>query len=88
MNTFSLALYLKKNSRFSLVDLAQKRKELEQLSHFDTCEMFETLKGYGVCSEETLKYILRQQQKKKRYYSIRGVLIDWIDYLQTAERLA
>ena len=31
MNTFSLVLYLKKNSRFSLVDLAQKRKELEQL---------------------------------------------------------
>lgn len=59
MDTFHLALYLKKNSRFSLVDLAQKRKELEQLSHFDTCKMFDTLKGYGVCSEETLKYILR-----------------------------
>ncbi len=87
MNTFSLALYLKKNSRFSLVDLAQKRKELEQLSHFDTCEMFDTLKGYGVCSEETLKYILRQQQKKKRYYSIRGVLIDWIDYLQDCGKI-
>ena len=87
MNTFSLALYLKKNSRFSLVDLAQKRKELEQLSHFDTCEMFDTLKGYGVCSEETLKYILRQQQKKTRYYSIRGVLIDWIDYLQDCGKL-
>lgn len=87
MNTFSLALYLKKNSRFSLVDLAQKRKELEQLSHFDTCEMFDTLKGYGVCSEETLKYILRQQQKKKRYYSIRGVLIDWIDYLKDCGKI-
>lgn len=87
MDTFHLALYLKKNSRFSLVDLAQKRKELEQLSHFDTCKMFDTLKGYGVCSEETLKYILRQQQKKKRYYSIRGVLIDWIDYLQDCGKL-
>lgn len=87
MNTFHLALYLKKNSRFSLVDLAQKRKELEQLSHFDTCEMFDTLKGYGVCSEETLKYILRQQQKKKRYYSIRGVLIDWIDYLKDCGKI-
>lgn len=88
MNTFSLALYLKKNSRFSLVDLAQKRKELEQLSHFDTCEMFDALKGYGVCAEETLKYILRQQQQKKtRYYSIRGVLIDWIDYLQDCGKL-
>lgn len=87
MDTFHLALYLKKNSRFSLTDLAQKRKELERLSHFDTCEMFDTLKGYGVCSEETLKYILRQQQKKKRYYSIRGVLIDWIDYLQDCGKL-
>lgn len=87
MDTFHLALYLKKNSRFSLVDLAQKRKELEQLSHFDTCEMFDTLKGYGVCSEETLKYILRQQQKKKGYYSIRGILIDWIDYLQDCGKL-
>lgn len=87
MDTFKLALYLKKNSRFSLVDLAQKRKELEQLSHFDTCEMFDTLKGYGVCSEETLKYILRQQQEKKRYYSIRGILIDWIDYLQDCGKL-
>ena len=87
MDTFHLALYLKKNSRFSLVDLAQKRKELEQLSHFDTCEMFDALKGYGVCSEETLKYILRQQQKKKRYYSIRGVLIDWIDYLKDCGKL-
>lgn len=87
IDTLNLALYLKKNSRFSLVDLAQKRKELEQLSHFDTCEMFDTLKGYGVCSEETLKYILRQQQKKKRYYSIRGVLIDWIDYLKDCGKL-
>ena len=87
MDTFKLALYLKKNSRFSLVDLTQKRKELEQLSHFDTCEMFDTLKGYGVCSEETLKYILRQQQKKKGYYSIRGILIDWIDYLQDCGKL-
>lgn len=87
MDTFHLALYLKKNSRFSLVDLAQKRKELKQLSHFDTCEMFDTLKGYGVCSEETLKYILRQQQKKKRYYSIRGVLIDWMDYLKDCNEL-
>lgn len=87
MDTFHLALYLKKNSRFSLTDLAQKRKELERLSNFDTCEMFDTLKGYGVCSEETLKYILRQQQKKKRYYSIRGVLIDWIDYLQDCGKL-
>ena len=87
MNTFSLALYLKKNSRFSLVDLAQKRKELEQLSNFDTCEMFDTLKGYGVCAEETLKYILRHQQIKKGYYSIRGILIDWIDYLQDCGKL-
>lgn len=87
MDTFHLALYLKKNSRFSLEDLAQKRKELEQLSHFDTCKIFDTLKGYGVCAEETLKYILRQQQKKTRYYSIRGVLIDWIDYLQDCGKL-
>lgn len=87
MDTFHLALYLKKNSRFSLTDLAQKRKELEQLSHFDTCEMFDTLKGYGVCSEETLKYILRQQQKKTRYQSIRGVLIDWMDYLKDCNEL-
>lgn len=87
MDTFHLALYLKKNSRFSLVDLAQKRKELEQLSHFDTCERFDTLKGYGVCAEETLKYILRQQQKKKRYQSIRGVLIDWMDYLKDCNEL-
>lgn len=87
MNTFSLALYLKKNSRFSLTDLAQKRKELEQLSHFDTCERFDTLKGYGVCAEETLKYILRQQQKKTRYQSIRGVLIDWMDYLKDCNEL-
>lgn len=79
MDTFHLALYLKKNSRFSLTDLAQKRKELERLSNFDTCKRFDTLKGYGVCAEETLKYILRQQQKKTRYQSIRGVLIDWID---------
>lgn len=87
MNTFSLALYLKKNSRFSLVELAQKRKELEQLSNFDTCEMFDTLKGYGVCAEEALKYILRQQQKKERYHGIRGVLIDWIDYLNDCNKL-
>ena len=87
IDTLNLALYLKKNSRFSLVDLAQKRKELEQLSHFDTCKMFDTLKGYGVCSEETLKYILRQQQEKKGYHSIRGILIDWIDYLQDCGKL-
>lgn len=87
MDTFHLALYLKKNSRFSLTDLAQKRKELERLSNFDTCKRFDTLKGYGVCAEETLKYILRQQQKKKRYYSIRGVLIDWIDYLKDCGKL-
>lgn len=87
MNTFSLALYLKKNSRFSLTDLAQKRKELERLSNFDTCERFDTLKGYGVCAEETLKYILRQQQKKTRYQSIRGVLIDWMDYLKDCNEL-
>lgn len=87
MNTFSLALYLRKNSRFSLTDLAKKRKELEQLSNFDTCEMFDTLKGYDVCAEEALKYILRQQQKKKRYHGIRGVLIDWIDYLNDCNEL-
>lgn len=87
MDTFKLALYLKKNSRFSLVDLAQKRKELEQLSNFDTCERFDTLKGYGVCAEETLKYILRQQQKKTRYQSIRGVFIDWMDYLKDCNEL-
>lgn len=87
MDTFHLALYLKKNSRFSLEDLAQKRKELEQLSHFDTCKIFDTLKGYGVCAEETLKYILRQQQKKTRYQSIRGVLIDWMDYLKDCNEL-
>ena len=87
MDTFHLALYLKKNSRFSLTDLAQKRKELERLSNFDTCERFDTLKGYGVCAEETLKYILRQQQKKTRYQSIRGVLIDWMDYLKDCNEL-
>lgn len=87
MDTFKLALYLKKNSRFSLTDLAQKRKELERLSNFDTCERFDTLKGYGVCAEETLKYILRQQQKKTRYQSIRGVLIDWMDYLKDCNEL-
>lgn len=87
MDTFHLALYLKKNSRFSLVDLAQKRKELERLSNFDTCERFDTLKDYGVCAEETLKYILRQQQKKTRYQSIRGVLIDWMDYLKDCNEL-
>lgn len=87
MDTFHLALYLKKNSRFSLTDLAQKRKELERLSNFDTCKRFDTLKGYGVCAEETLKYILRQQQKKTRYQSIRGVLIDWMDYLKDCNEL-
>lgn len=87
MDTFHLALYLKKNSRFSLTDLAQKRKELEWLSNFDTCERFDTLKGYGVCAEETLKYILRQQQKTTRYQSIRGVLIDWMDYLKDCNEL-
>lgn len=87
MDTFHLALYLKKNSRFSLTDLAQKRKELERLSNFDTCERFDTLKGYVVCAEETLKYILRQQQKKTRYQSIRGVLIDWMDYLKDCNEL-
>lgn len=87
MDTFHLALYLKKNSRFSLTDLAQKRKELERLSNFDTCKRFDTLKGYGVCAEETLKYILRQQQKKTRYRSIRGVLIDWMDYLKDCNEL-
>lgn len=87
MDTFHLALYLKKNSRFSLTDLAQKRKDLERLSNFDTCERFDTLKGYGVCAEETLKYILRQQQKKTRYQSIRGVLIDWMDYLKDCNEL-
>lgn len=87
MDTFHLALYLKKNSRFSLTDLAQKRKELERLSNFDTCKRFDTLKGYGVCAEETLKYILRQQQKKTRYKSIRGVLIDWMDYLKDCNEL-
>ena len=87
MDTFKLALYLKKNSRFSLTDLAQKRKELERLSNFDTCKRFDTLKGYGVCAEETLKYILRQQQKKTRYQSIRGVLIDWMDYLKDCNEL-
>lgn len=87
MDTFHLALYLKKNSRFSLTDLAQKRKELEQLSNFDTCERFDTLKGYGICTEEVLRYILRQQQKKTRYHSIRGVLIDWMDYLNDCNEL-
>lgn len=87
MDTFHLALYLKKNSRFSLTDLAQKRKEIERLSNFDTCKRFDTLKGYGVCAEETLKYILRQQQKKTRYQSIRGVLIDWMDYLKDCNEL-
>lgn len=87
MDTFHLALYLKKNSHFSLTDLAQKRKELERLSNFDTCKRFDTLKGYGVCAEETLKYILRQQQKKTRYQSIRGVLIDWMDYLKDCNEL-
>lgn len=87
MDTFHLALYLKKNSRFSLTDLAQKRKELERLSDFDTCKRLDTLKGYGVCAEETLKYILRQQQKKTRYQSIRGVLIDWTDYLKDCNEL-
>lgn len=87
MDTLSLALYLKKNSRFSLVELAQKRKELERLSNFDTCKRLDTLKGYGVCAEETLKYILRQQQKKTRYQSIRGVLIDWTDYLKDCNEL-
>lgn len=87
MDTFHLALYLKKNSHFSLTDLAQKRKELERLSNFDTCERFDILKGYGVCAEETLKYILRQQQKKTRYQSIRGVLIDWMDYLKDCNEL-
>lgn len=87
IDTLNLALYLKKNSHFSLVDLAQKRKELEQLSNFDTCERFDTLKGYGVCAEETLKYILRQQRKKTRCQSIRGVLIDWMDYLNDCNEL-
>lgn len=87
MDTFHLALYLKKNSRFSLTDLAQKRKEIERLSNFDTCKRFDTLKGYGVCAEETLKYILRQQQKKTRYQSIRGVLVDWMDYLKDCNEL-
>lgn len=85
MDTFSLALYLKKNTKLSFVELAQKRKELERLSHYDTCACFGHLKKAGISVESALNYIKKQNQETSRglYY----VLIDWTDYVRDCKKL-
>lgn len=85
MDTFSLALYLKKNTKLSLVELAQKRKELEGLSYYDTCARLEQLKKAGISVESALNYIKKRNQKTSRglYY----VLIDWTDYVRDCQKL-
>ena len=85
MDTLRLALYLKKKTRFSLVELAQKRKELERLSQYDTLARFERLKKVGISIEAALNYIKKQNQETSRglYY----VLIDWTDYICDCKKL-
>lgn len=85
IDTLRLSLYLKKNTRLSLAELARKRKELERLSNYDTCECFECLKKAGISTESALNYIKKQNQETSRglYY----VLIDWMDYVRDCEKL-
>ena len=85
IDTLKLSLYLKKNTKLSLVELAQKRKELERLSHYDTLVRFERLKKVGISVEAALNYIKKQNQETSRglYY----VLIDWTDYIRDCKKL-
>ena len=85
IDTLKLSLYLKKNTRLSLTDLARKRKELGRLSRHDTCAHFECLKKAGISTESALNYIKKQDQETSRglYY----ILIDWSDYLRDCEKL-
>lgn len=85
IDTLKLSLYLKKNTKLSLVELAQKRKKLERLSQYDTCVRFECLKRVGISAEAALNYMEKQNQETSRglYY----VLIDWTDYIRDCKKL-
>ena len=85
IDTLKLSLYLKKNTKLSLAELARKRKELGRLSRHDTCAHFECLKKAGISTEMALNYIKKQDQETSRglYY----VLIDWVDYIRDCEKL-
>lgn len=85
IDTLKLSLYLRKNTKLSLVELAHKRKELERLSYYDTCARLEQLKKAGISVESALNYIKKRNQETSRglYY----VLIDWTDYVRDCEKL-
>lgn len=85
INTLKLSLYLKKNTRLSLAELACKRKELERLSNYDTCAHFECLKKAGISVESALNYIKKQNQETSR--GLHYVLIDWSDYVRDCQKL-
>lgn len=86
IDTLNLALYIKRNSRYSLTELANKRKELERLSDSEMCRRLNVLREFGVGVEEAFRY-MHQQQKKNPYSSGRNIFIDWIDYLQDCCKL-
>ena len=85
INTLKLSLYLKKNTKLSLAELACKRKEIEKLSYYDSCARFERLKKAGISVESALNYIKKQDKETARglYY----ILIDWSDYMHDCQKL-
>lgn len=85
IDTLKLSLYLRKNTRLSLAELARKRKEIEKLSRCNSCERFERLKKAGISVESALNYIKKQDQETScgLYY----VLIDWSDYVRDCQKL-
>lgn len=85
IDTFKLSLYLKKNTRLSLAELARKRKEIKKLSYYDSCERFERLKKAGINVESALNYIKKQDQETSR--GLHYVLIDLSDYVRDCQKL-
>lgn len=85
IDTLKLSLYLKKNTKLSLAELACKRKEIEKLSYYDSCARFERLKKAGISVESALNYIKKQDKETAR--GLHYILIDWSDYMYDCQKL-
>ena len=79
IETLKLALYIKGNSRYTLVELAKHNREFECLNaEYDATDDLKKLKEYGVSVEEAMQYIFRQKGMR---------LEDWNDYLSDCAKL-